>query len=115
MKPTPPLPTNQVLSLLRTAHDPAAGGAARYSEYMLTELLALHEDMILQLQREGLEATGIGDFLLVMIEQHKKAATMLRAQLDNPGSRPPVQITPSPLPVIPYANRPTSPGGSLTE
>lgn len=58
-------------------------GAGLYSDQMLAELLALHEEMIAQLRLERLGAVGSTDFLTGMIAQHEKAAAMLRAQLEN--------------------------------
>lgn len=56
--------------------------AARYPAGLLAELLALNEEMAVQLRLELL-STGSADFLTDMIEQHERAAALLRAQLQN--------------------------------
>jgi starvation-inducible DNA-binding protein len=56
---------------------------------MLSELLALHEEMIVQLRRDAEACTihykdaGTADFLTGLMEKHEKAAWMLRAQLET--------------------------------
>jgi hypothetical protein len=50
---------------------------------MLEDLLALHEEMIVQLVLERLGVVGTADFLLNLIAQHEKAAAMIRALLKN--------------------------------
>jgi starvation-inducible DNA-binding protein len=56
---------------------------------MLSELLALHEGLIVQL-RTDIEAcaarfhdAGTADFLTGLLKRHEKAAWMLRAQLET--------------------------------
>ncbi len=61
-----------------SASSPALGGR---SQHLLAELLALNEEMILQLGLERQDGTGTVDFLTKMIEQHEKAATLIRAEL----------------------------------
>ena len=56
------------------------------SEQMLSELLALNEEMIAQLRLECLGGAETADFIREMIGQHEKAAAMLRAQLENHGA-----------------------------
>jgi hypothetical protein len=50
---------------------------------MITELLAMHEEMVAQLLVERLGVTGTADFLTGLIAQHQKAAAMLRTLLSN--------------------------------
>ena len=76
---------NHVLSLLRSARTSGAPDATLYSDLMLSQLLALHEEMIVQLCLERLEVVGTSDFLTGMIDQHEEAAAQLRAQLKNRG------------------------------
>ena len=70
----------------RTSADPGIGLAA---EHMLAELLDLHEEMIVQLRTDSEACTsrfkdsGTADFLTGLMEQHEKAAWMLRAQLET--------------------------------
>src|SRR5258708_39093676 len=70
----------------RTSADPGIGLAA---EHMLSELLALHEEMIVQLRTdseaciEQVKDAGTADFLTGLMEEHEKPAWMLRAQLEN--------------------------------
>jgi|ERR1035437_2525251 hypothetical protein len=94
---------NQVLSLVRAAHASARPFSDNYSDHMLSELLALHEDMIGQLHRERTEITDSGDFIVGMIAQHEKSAGMLRALLENHESRIPWEITPDFSEVIPLS------------
>lgn len=58
-----------------------AAASARCSSLLLMELLSLNEEMIGQLQLERLSETGTAGFLTKMIEQHEKAAALLRSQL----------------------------------
>jgi hypothetical protein len=53
---------------------------------MLSELLALNEEMISQLRLERLTVIGTADFLTTMIDQHEKAAALLRTRLENIGT-----------------------------
>jgi len=62
--------------------------SAPYSEQMLTELLAMHEEMIVQLRVERAEIAGTAGFLSGLIAQHEKAAAQLRIRLDTPGMDP---------------------------
>jgi hypothetical protein len=71
--------------LLAAAPAPAKG-ASRRSDRMLSELLALNEEMIVQLRLEGLSSVGSTDFIVAMIDQHEKAAARLRAQLNQHAS-----------------------------
>ena len=70
----------------RTSADPGIGLPA---EHMLAELLALHEGLIVQLRADSQACTdrfidaGTADFLTGLMEQHEKAAWMLRAQLET--------------------------------
>ncbi len=70
----------------RTFADPGIGLSA---EHMLAGLLALHEELIVQLRTDSeactrrFEDAGTADFLTGLMEQHEKAAWMLRAQLET--------------------------------
>ena len=70
----------------RTSADPGIGLAA---EHMLAELLALHEELIVQLRTDSeacadrYKDAGTADFLTGLMEQHEKTAWMLRAQLET--------------------------------
>lgn len=74
---------NNVISLVQAARISSDPGPILYSERMVAELLALHEEMIVQLRLERLEVVGCGDFLTGMIDQHEKTAALLRAKLEN--------------------------------
>lgn len=67
----------------RTTDVPADQVRSPYPDHMVAELLAMHEEMIVQLLLERLGVVGAADFLTSLIEQHKKAADMLRALLSN--------------------------------
>jgi len=83
---------NHVLSLLRSARASQASDPTLYSDVMLSQLLALHEEMIVQLCLERLEVVGTSDFLTGMIDQHEEAAAQLRAQLKDRGKDVPDQF-----------------------
>ncbi|MFT3867181.1 MAG: DNA starvation/stationary phase protection protein [Nibricoccus sp.] len=59
------------------------------AEHMLSELLALHEELIVQLRTDSsacakkFNDAGTADFLTALMEKHEKIAWMLRAQLEN--------------------------------
>lgn len=74
---------NNVLPLIHAARNTADPTSILYSDHMLAELLALHEDMIEQLRLERLETVGNLEFLTTMIDQHEKTAAMLRAKLES--------------------------------
>ncbi len=65
-------------------HAPPAPPARRCPNHLLVVLLAMNEEMIEQLHLERLSETGTADFLTKMIEQHEKAAALLRQQLADP-------------------------------
>jgi len=75
--------------LTKAARSSADAGAGLPAEHMLAELLALHEEMIIQLRTDSEACTknfkdaGTADFLTGLMEQHEKAAWMLRAQLED--------------------------------
>lgn len=70
----------------RTSADPGIGLPA---ENMLGELLALHEDLIVQLRADSaacadrFKDAGTADFLTQLMAKHEKAAWILRAQLET--------------------------------
>jgi starvation-inducible DNA-binding protein len=70
----------------RTSADPGAGLSA---DHMISELLDLHEELIIQLRADCETCTsrfkdaGTADFLTGLLQQHEKAAWMLRAQLET--------------------------------
>jgi hypothetical protein len=72
--------------LLAVARPPV--GAGRRSDRMLCELLALNQEMIVQLRLEGKSIGGTTDFIEVMIAQHEQAAERLRAQLKHHAPSP---------------------------
>ncbi|HSY54642.1 MAG TPA: hypothetical protein VK785_09355 [Opitutaceae bacterium] len=73
------------------AHTSSHPGSGLYSDHMLAELLALQEEMIAQLRLERLrvvDAAGfltdrIDHFLTGIIDQHEKAAAILRTQFED--------------------------------
>jgi hypothetical protein len=70
--------------LLAVARTPV--GSGRRSDRILCELLALNQEMIVQLRLEGKSIGGTTDFIEVMIAQHEQAAERLRAQLKHHAS-----------------------------
>ncbi len=75
-----------LMKAARTSADPGIGLPA---EHMIAELLDLHEEMIVQLRTDSQACTerfkdvGTADFLTGLMEQHEKAAWMLRSQLET--------------------------------
>ena len=75
--------------LTKSARSSADPGIGLPAEHMLAELLALHEDMIVQLRTdsaacaERFKDAGTADFLTGLMERHEKAAWMLRSQLET--------------------------------
>jgi starvation-inducible DNA-binding protein len=75
--------------LARAARSSADPGIGLSAEHMLSELLALHEELIVQLRTDSEACTGrfkdagTADFLTGLMEQHEKTAWMLRAQLES--------------------------------
>ncbi|HWA11240.1 MAG TPA: hypothetical protein VG838_17495 [Opitutaceae bacterium] len=85
------------LSHLLPAWDDSPPAACRrlYSDRMLGELLSLHEEMILQLRLERLEAGETStDFLTGLIEQHERTAAMLRLRLAAHEGAPEISLAP---------------------
>jgi hypothetical protein len=72
--------------LLAVAGAPVGGGSRR-SDRMLAELLALNEEMIVQLRLERLSVVGSTDFIAAMIDQHELAVERLRAQMKSHESK----------------------------
>ena len=75
--------------LTKAARSSADPGIDLAAEHMLSELLALHEEMIVQLRTDSracadrFNDAGTTDFLTGLMERHEKAAWMLRAQLET--------------------------------
>ena len=76
-------PTNNVLSLVRAARNSADRSAGLCLDHLIPELVTLHREMIEQLQLERLAANGAAGFIAEMIDQHERAADLLRAHLEN--------------------------------
>jgi starvation-inducible DNA-binding protein len=75
--------------LTKAARTSADAGFGLPAEHMLAELLALHEDLIVQLRTDSLAClekfkdAGTADFLTGLMERHEKTAWMLRSQLET--------------------------------
>jgi|HubBroStandDraft_2_1064218.scaffolds.fasta_scaffold142944_1 hypothetical protein len=74
---------NPILPFVPAACTSSDWSPGLYPDHMLSELLALREKMIMQLRLERLDAVIIANFLMGVIDQHEKAAALLRAQLEN--------------------------------
>lgn len=74
---------NPILSLVQDANASSDPFPILYSDHMLAELADLHDEMILQLRLELAGFSGKADFFNAMIDQHKKTAALLRAQLGH--------------------------------
>ena len=58
---------------------------ASYSDDMLSELLAQHEDLIVQFSQQGKESAHRADFCAGVVTQHEQHAARLREHLvDRP-------------------------------
>jgi starvation-inducible DNA-binding protein len=75
--------------LAKAARSSADPGIGLSGEHMLSELLSLHEEMIVQLRTDS-EAcierygdAGTADFLTGLMERHEKVAWMLRSQIET--------------------------------
>ena len=75
--------------LTKSARSSADAGIGLSADHMLAELLALHEDLVLQLRADAEACTtrfkdiGTADFLTGLMEKHEKIAWMLRAQRED--------------------------------
>ncbi len=75
--------------LAKAARSSADAGIGLSGEHMVSELLALHEELIVQLRTdsdtciERFGDAGTADFLTGLMERHEKAAWMLRSQLET--------------------------------
>ena len=88
MEPAPPTSGRRLTTEAAPdfPHALPAAPSRRCSSHLLVELLALNEEMIEQLHLERLSKSGTAGFLTKMIEQHEKAAALLRQQLADPAS-----------------------------
>lgn len=77
---------NELHKAAQSSADPGMGLPA---ENMISELLALHEDLIVQMRKDSEQCTerfkdaGTADFLTGLMEAHEKTAWMLRAHLET--------------------------------
>jgi starvation-inducible DNA-binding protein len=75
--------------LIKAARISADPGIDLPAGQMLSELLALHEELIVQLRADSgdcigrFKDAGTADFLTGLMERHEKTAWMLRAQLES--------------------------------
>ena len=75
--------------LSKAARSSADPGIGLSGDHMLSELLSLHEEMIVQLRADSdacikrFEDSGTADFLTGLMERHEKTAWMLRSQLET--------------------------------
>lgn len=75
--------------LAKAARSSADAGIGLSAEHMISELLALHEDLVVQLRQDSEACTGrfkdagTADFLTGLMVAHEKSAWMLRAQLES--------------------------------
>ena len=65
---------NNVLCLVQAARTFSDPGPDLYPDQMLSELLVLHDEMIMQLHFECLEVVGSADFRTGMIDQHDSSS-----------------------------------------
>ena len=62
---------NNVLCLVQPPRTYSERGTGQCVDQMLSELLALHDEMIMQFHFERLEVVGCADLLTRMIDQHE--------------------------------------------
>jgi hypothetical protein len=81
---------NNVLCLVQAARTFSDPGPGLYPDQMLSELLVLHDEMIMQLHFERLEVVGSADFRAGMINQHDSSSPVkpvaMRGNLLSGGS-----------------------------
>ncbi len=76
-------------ALTQAARASANPGTGLPAKHMLVELLALHENIIIQLRTDSeictgrLKDAGTADFLTGLMTQHEKTAWIIRAQLET--------------------------------
>ncbi len=76
-------------ALAKSARSSADPGIGLSGDDMLEELLALHEDLVVQLRADSAACgerygdSGTADFLTGLMEKHEKTAWMLRSQLEG--------------------------------
>jgi hypothetical protein len=76
---------NKTFTLMPATRTFTDQGPSLYSDYMLSELLAMHEELLGRLRIERQEAAGdTADCLANMITQHEKDAAQLRMLLLDP-------------------------------
>lgn len=77
------------IELTKAARSLAAAGTGLGANQMVSVLLALHEELIVQLRADSaacaasLNDAGTADFLTGLMVQHEKTAWFLRAQLED--------------------------------
>lgn len=74
---------NDVHPNVQSAGTSFSAAPRQFSDYMLFELLTMHEELIERLRIERLGGVNNDDFLTGMIEEHEKAATMIRALIES--------------------------------
>lgn len=77
------MPMNNVLSAVQATRTPFDCRATGSSDSLLSELVLLHEEMIVQLRLERMSGIATPEFLKEMIAQHERAAARIRGQLEN--------------------------------
>ncbi len=76
----------ELTNAARSSADPGIGLPA---EHMIAELLALHEELIVQIRADAeacatrYKDAGTADFLISLMEKHETTAWMLRAQIET--------------------------------
>jgi hypothetical protein len=74
---------NHVLAFPSRALAFGNSAPGQFSDYMLFELLAMHEELIGQLRLECQVAGSNTDFLADLINQHEQAVILLRTLIEN--------------------------------
>ena len=72
---------NNVLSAVQATRTPFESRLTGSSDSLLSQLVLLHEEMIVQLRLERMSGVATPAFLKSMIEQHEQAAVRIRSQL----------------------------------
>jgi hypothetical protein len=94
------IPINKPLNGPRASRSPMPPAPDRRSDQVLLELLAMNEEMVIQLRVEQAESVETTEFIAGMISQHEIAAGRLRAELKHQkaaATRPSAQLD-GPLP-----------------
>jgi hypothetical protein len=95
------IPINKSVRGPRAPRSSPTPAPDRRADHVLSELLAMNEEMVVQLRVEQAEAAETTEFFASMIKQHEVAAERLRAELRSQKAMAAMRVGPQldgPLP-----------------